>query len=91
MMHSQSLSLMHTCGILGACAFGSSALLENGISQDFLPALVQCVWELYSLIKPLIIAHLAHYSRVKLIKTVCRLDERVGVLQKWFGGLHVCF
>lgn len=50
-------------------AFGSSALLENRISKDFLSTLIQCVWELYALIKPLIIAHLAHYSRVKLIKT----------------------
>lgn len=52
-----------------AGAFDSSALLENGISKDFLPTLIQCVWELCSLIKPLIIAHLAHYSSVKLIKT----------------------
>lgn len=58
-----------------ACAFGSSALLENGISKDFLPALIQCVCKLYSLIKPLIIAHLARYSRAKLIKTFCRLEE----------------
>lgn len=66
-------------------------LLENGISKDFLPALLQCVWELYSLIKHLIIAHLAHYSRVKLIKTFCRLEEGVGVLQRGFGRCYLCF
>lgn len=61
-----------------ACGFGSSALLEDGISKDFLPTLIQCVCELCSLIKPLIIAHLANYRRVKLIKTVCRLEEGMG-------------
>lgn len=40
------------------------------LAKDFLPTLIQCVWELHSLIKPLIIAHLAHYSREKLIKNV---------------------
>lgn len=48
------------------------ALLENGISKDFLPTLIHCVPELYSLINLLIIAHLA---RAKLIKTFCLLAE----------------
>lgn len=71
--HTHCLSCAHA-----ACAFGRTALLENGISKDFLPTLIQCVCELCSLIKPLIIAHLAHYSRAKLIKTFCRLEEGVG-------------
>lgn len=57
---------------------GSSAVLENGIIKDFLHTLIHCVCELHSLIKPLIIAHLAYYSREKLIKTCHRLGEGVG-------------
>lgn len=75
--YAHTVSVSHA--VFLACAFRSSASLENRISKDFLPTLIQCVWELYSLIKPLIIAHLAYYSRVKLIKTFCRLEERVGV------------
>lgn len=82
-MHTRSLSLMQH--------FGSSALLQDGISKDFLPTVIQCVWELYSVIKPLIIAHLAHYSRVKLIKTFCRLEAVAGVLQRRFDRFYVCF
>lgn len=78
MLESHSLCL--SCPHAVLCACGLPALLENGISKDFLPTLIQGVWELNSPIKPLIIAHLAHYSRVKLIKTFCRVEERVGAV-----------
>lgn len=65
--HTVCVSCAHAA--FWAYALGSSTLLENGISKDFLSTLIRCVWELCSLIKPLIIARLAHFIRVKLIKT----------------------
>lgn len=77
------VSVSHT-NMLTHCAWrtsvsgGACALIENRISKDFLPTLIHCVPKLYSLIKPLIIAHLA---RAKLIKAFCMLAE-----ERWMVG-----